>query len=201
MCVNPKPSVLIIDCHPEPLLEKLAPYVKWLEPHFEVSTVYFSQLESTEIKEDAAVVTGSEWQILKVPVPSLMQTLYREIQKPLLGICWGHQTLARAWGASITSKPFIQTIEKIRVLKRDEFLKDMGECFYAFESHYEHVVADETLLAHFDVLANSASCEVEAIRHKSRPLYGTQFHLERSGELCLAIARNFADIVERFHAL
>lgn len=190
-----KPSVLLIETHPEPSAEKLAPYINWLEPHFEVTNVYVAALESTSVSQDAIVVTGSEWEILKNPVPDVLLRLYREITKPLLGICWGHQTLALAWGASIISKPIVQTIEKMRVLKPDEFLQGIGETFYGFESHYEHIVRNPALLEHFDVLATSPSCEVEAIRHKIRPLWGTQFHPERSGELGLPFAANFAAIV------
>jgi len=185
----------LIDSHPEPTPDKIRPYIEWLKPHFNVRTIYVTELTSTEVKEDSIVVTGSEWQILRVPVPGIMTRLYLETRKPLLGICWGHQTLAHAWGARITSKPFIQTVEKIEVGKKDKLLEGMGERFYAFQSHYEHVVKDKALLKHFDVLADSASCEVEAIRHKERPLFGTQFHLERSGEICLPMAQNFAKIV------
>lgn len=192
-----KPSVLLIETHPEPSREKLAPYIHWLEPHFAVTNVYIAALESTIVEQDAIVVTGSEWEILKNPVPEALLRLYRETAKPLLGICWGHQTLALAWGASIISKPIIQTIEKMRVLKQDEFLDGMGETFYGFESHYEHVVRNPVLLEHFDVLASSPSCEVEAIRHKKRPLWGAQFHPERSGELGMPFARNFYRIVEQ----
>ncbi len=190
-----KPTVLLIETHPEPSAEKLAPYIHWLEPHFDVTNIYVAALESTTVTQDSIVVTGSEWEILKNPVPEALLRLYRETAKPLLGICWGHQTLALAWGASIISGPIIQTIEKMRILEPDELLEGVGETFYGFESHYEHVVKNEALLKHFDILASSPSCQVEAIRHKSRPLWGTQFHPERSGELGFPFAVNFARIV------
>lgn len=190
-----KPSVLLVECHPEPNPEKLALYVDWLEPYFEVKPVRVSQMTSTEVKEEAIVVTGSEWQIAKDPVPEIMTKLYLETRKPLLGICWGHQTLAHAWGAKVIKTKFIDKDETIRVLRTEELLYNMGLFFAASESHYEHVVPDRKLKRHFEVLAYSSSCKVEVIRHKERPLWGVQFHPERSGSAGRQLAFNFAKIV------
>jgi len=193
-----KPSVLLVDAHPQPTDDKLRPYLDWLGPHFKITTVLVNRFESPKISTDAVVVTGSEWQINRDPVPPVIIKICRETQKPFLGICWGHQVLAHAWGAQVIKKPFIETIETIRVSQPDRLLAAIGNAFYAFESHYEHVVEDKRLLDNFEVLASSGSCAVEAIHHKHRPLWGVQFHLERSGEICKPIARNFAAIVKEF---
>lgn len=187
--------MLLIEAHPEPNPEKLKLYTDWLEPYFEVKPVHVSKITSTEVKEDAIVVTGSEWQILKDPVPEMITKLYLEAEKPLLGICWGHQTLAHAWGAGIIKTKFIDKNETIRVLRTEELLDNMGLFFAAQESHYEHVVRDGKLKRHFEVLAYSSSCKVEVIRHSQRPLWGVQFHPERSGSSSKKLAANFAKIV------
>ncbi len=191
-----RPTVLLIDAHPQPTDDKLRPYLDWLMPHFEITTVLVSRLVLEKIKADAVVVSGSEWQINRDPVPPVIIKICRGTQKPFLGICWGHQVLAHAWGARVIKKSFIETIETIQVTLPDRLLATMGSAFYAFESHYEHVVKDTTLLNNFQVLASSGSCAVEAIRHRQRPLWGVQFHLERSGEICKPIAANFAEIVK-----
>jgi len=193
-----KPTVLLIECHhdPEEEKDKLQAYIDWLAPFFEITHVYVADLTSPEVKEDAIVVTGSRWQIASDPIPEIMPKLYLETTKPLLGICWGHQTMAHAWGAKVIRKNrFIERDEVIRVMKTEELLENMGLFFTANESHYEHVVKDKNLAKHFEVLAYSDSCKVEVIRHKERPLWGVQFHPERSGAAGRRLAANFARIV------
>jgi GMP synthase (glutamine-hydrolysing) len=45
--------------------------------------------------------------------------------------------------------------------------------------HNDYVQKDGLEEAGFLLLANSASCEVEAVKHKTKPFYGCQFHPER----------------------
>jgi GMP synthase-like glutamine amidotransferase len=47
------------------------------------------------------------------------------------------------------------------------------------ESHYDYVLKESLEQAGIVVLADSASCEVEAVKTKSKPFYGVQFHPER----------------------
>jgi GMP synthase-like glutamine amidotransferase len=193
-----KPSVLLIECHhdPEEEKDKLQAYIDWLAPFFKITHVYVAALTSTEVKEDGVVVTGSRWQIATDPVPDVITKLFLETGKPLLGVCWGHQTLAHAWGGQVIRKNlFIEKTETIRVERSEVFLDGMGLYFSAHESHYEHVVPDANLKKHFEILAYSSSCKVEVIRHKERLLWGVQFHPERSGSSGRQLAANFANIV------
>jgi GMP synthase (glutamine-hydrolysing) len=48
------------------------------------------------------------------------------------------------------------------------------------ESHYDYVLKESLDKAGMKLLADSASCEVEAVKHKSKPFYGVQFHPERT---------------------
>jgi len=194
-----KPSVLFVECHPEPEPENLKFYLDWLAPHFEITHLHVTAMTSTEVNQDAVVISGSKWQITKNPVPQVLSELCRTFTKPLLGVCYGHQTLAHAWGARIVKKSFLKKDETIRVARTERLLEDMGLFFTAHESHAEHVVKDGKLKKHFEVLAFSDSCKVEVIKHHERPLWGVQFHPERSGSTGMRLAENFARIAA-FHA-
>ena len=47
------------------------------------------------------------------------------------------------------------------------------------ENHYDYVLKESLGNAGFLLLADSTSCEVEAVKHKTKPFYGVQFHPER----------------------
>jgi hypothetical protein len=65
-------------------------------------------------------------------------------------------------------------------------------------SHYCEV---KKLPPGFELLATGDHCRIEAMRHRKRPLYGTQFHPEAYAEPFLhgkKLLSNFAKIVEEF---
>jgi GMP synthase-like glutamine amidotransferase len=190
-----KPSLLLINACHDADDESIPHYVALLEPRFAVRLVHLDALVSPRFAEDAAVVTGSKRLITRDAAPETLYALLRETEKPLLGICYGHQALAHAWGARVVKREFFEADATIRVSRPDKLLDGMGPEFPAFKSHFEHVLPDPRLTRHFGVPARSDRCAVEVIRHRRRPLWGTQFHPERSGETGRRIAANFARIV------
>jgi GMP synthase-like glutamine amidotransferase len=190
-----KPSLLLINACLDADDPCVGVYLAMLEPFFRVAAVHVDALASPRFVEDAAVVTGSTKLITRDPAPETLYALYRETEKPLLGICYGHQTLAHAWGARVIKKEFFEADADIHISRPDALLDGFAKTFSAFKSHFEHVVLDEGLTRHFDVLAASDWCAVEVIRHRERPLWGTQFHPERSGATGERIAANFHRIV------
>jgi len=190
-----KPSLLLVNACLDADDPCVGVYRAMLEPFFRVAAVHVDALASPRFAEDAAVVTGSTKLITRDPAPETLYALYRETQKPLLGICYGHQTLAHAWGARVVKKEFFEADADIHISRPDALLDGFAKTFTAFKSHFEHVVLDEGLTRHFDVLAASDRCAVEVIRHRERPLWGTQFHPERSGATGERIAANFHRIV------
>ena len=115
------------------------------------------------------------------PGCSISSKTYR---RPLLGICYGHQVLAAAFGALVKkdeTKHFGN--EDIFLNKTDPFFAAFPPVFKMAESHEEIVIRDNDLEKNFMVLAESRRGLVEAIVHRQQPLFGVQFHPEKSGEL------------------
>lgn len=95
---------------------------------------------------------------------------------PILGICWGHQFIAHSLGGKV------QYGEKgeyghsvVTVDDEDLILKGMPRSFQAWVSHRDEVVK---LPPGFEALAHSETCKIEAMRHKTRAIFGVQFHPE-----------------------
>lgn len=145
---------------------------------------------------DALILSGSPDLITKNAYSKSYLEFLRYNTIPCLGICYGHQLLAKAFGANILSCPTrIEKQETIRVIKKDPLFKDIPDEFLACENHQEYVALNDLSKAGFELLANSPSCEVEAIKHIEKCFYGVQFHPERSGIIGETIFKNFFDIV------
>lgn len=95
---------------------------------------------------------------------------------PILGICAGHQFMARFFGgeAQPSKSPEFGKIE-LHLLEKNPLFKGVPETSIVWESHNDEVTkAPDT----FTVLAESESCKVQAMAHKEKPFYGLQFHPE-----------------------
>lgn len=99
---------------------------------------------------------------------------------PILGICYGMQITCQTLGGRILPAasrefgraPCSQNDSK----KSDNSLFDgIPKTFTAWMSHGDQV---ETLTGDFEPIASTSTCPNAAIRHKSRPVFGLQFHPE-----------------------
>lgn len=135
---------------------------------------------------DALILTGSEARITRekhVELFSAVMELIQESSAPTLGICFGHQLACLTFGAEVGSLKFpVKRFEKVRILKEDEIFLGFGEGRFAWlaEHHHDYVKKRSLKGAGLELLADSLSCEVEAVKHKRRPLYGVQFHPEKT---------------------
>jgi GMP synthase (glutamine-hydrolysing) len=103
-------------------------------------------------------------------------------QKPILGICMGFEVIARAYGSKVIEmKDYITGFRRVVSTRRgiESFDKRL---LTQYENHIWHV--PQVPSKHFEVLAASAT-GVEIIKHKTRPIFATQFHPEKGGTLSL----------------
>lgn len=114
---------------------------------------------------------------------------------PILGICLGHQLIAKIFGGEVaTSDTESYAQVEIDILDEKALFKDISSPMTVWSSHKDEVnsVPDE-----FEIIANSSLCDVEAMKHKEKDIFGIQFHPEvhhtPKGEI---IFKNFYEICQ-----
>lgn len=98
-----------------------------------------------------------------------------------MGICYGHQLLAKHFGAEIAKKELRKDITAVivnkQLIQEVPYLQSLREPQYLLLSQYNEDFV-ETVPAGFDLLAFSKGCKVEALLSHNRRILTTQFHSE-----------------------
>jgi len=121
----------------------------------------------------------------------------REVDVPTIGFCGGHHRIAFAFGGKVGQMRLLRLGEKdpnpayhpgtykewgfkrVTILKRDPLFHGLGDVIVVQEFHAYEV---KELPFEFEILASTNECRIQVIKHRSRLLYGTQFHPEAYDE-------------------
>jgi para-aminobenzoate synthetase component 2 len=109
---------------------------------------------------------------------------------PIFGVCLGHQAIGAAYGATVNRAPELLHGKTSQVHHRgDGVLAGLPDPFTATRYHSLAVV-ESTLPDEIEVTGRTESGVVMAMRHRSLPIEGVQFHpesvLTQGGHLLLA---------------
>lgn len=193
-------KILIINSYRVTPEAKIEPYIECVKEFSSFQVIndveLFSHIQYIDF--DALILSGSADLITRGAYSKSYIEFLRYNTIPCLGICYGHQIMAKAFGVTISSYlKRIESNETVRIIKNNLLFKDLPPEILVTESHLEYITLNGLASAGFEVLANSPSCEVEAIKHIEKPFYGVQFHPERSGMIGKTIFKNFFDIVNQ----
>ena len=97
---------------------------------------------------------------------------------PMLGVCLGHQAMGQAFGGEVVSARAIMhgKVSDVRH-KGGGLFRGLPSPFHATRYHSLAVKRD-TLPGAFAIDAETEDGEVMGMSHKSRPIFGLQFHPE-----------------------
>lgn len=97
---------------------------------------------------------------------------------PILGVCLGHQSIGQALGGKVITAKTIMHGKKSVVRHSGEFLfEGLPESFEIVRYH-SLALSNQGLPDCFVVDSNTDDGEVMSVRHKTRPVFGVQFHPE-----------------------
>lgn len=174
---------LIIDNYlpNSPQIEQLYNVIKDITVHTVEVKDYSAITSGDDFKLfDAIVLSGSQCKLAEAEV---FESYAHEVdfikstEKPVLGICFGHQLLSMAFGEKVISTgEMLEGYYMIRKLQDNEIFNGLGKEFLVMQSHEEQV---KDIPYDFIKLADSPNCPVEIIKHNILPIYGVQCHPER----------------------
>ncbi|MDD7485218.1 MAG: aminodeoxychorismate/anthranilate synthase component II [Candidatus Onthomorpha sp.] len=104
----------------------------------------------------------------------------------ILGICLGHQAIAEHFGAKLHNlpHPLHGKQGKLKVVKPEDILLRGLSCCETIGHYHSWVVAWEELPECIEVTATDNENNIMSFSHKSKPLYGLQFHPESFMSSC-----------------
>ena len=101
-----------------------------------------------------------------------------ELRKPLLGVCLGHQAIGVAFGGIVERAPELLHGKTSEVTHNNVgVLQNIASPFTATRYH-SLIIKSNSLPQELEVTAKSESGIIMAIKHKTLPIEGVQFHPE-----------------------
>jgi len=167
-------------------MAQLAPQKNSIQNSIFVRRAPQEDLPKSPLGFDRVIVSGSKTSALEdAPwIDQLLDFINKtiELRIPFLGVCYGHQALARALGG----KDFVRKSStpetgwtKIQILEPSTLFKGLPSSFYSFSAHLEEI---SDLPSGMKRLAFSEGCRIQACQLENFPVFGIQFHPEKNLE-------------------
>lgn len=187
--------ICIIDCGSSktPQIESL------VYEHCDTHVVGMFDFDSAvDLKDCIGVILSGAPILITEKDPALYLDLFEWIKTttlPVLGICFGHQVIGLLHNALAHRQSEDRDWQTIEIIQECPLFDKLPSELELMEDHCEAI----SIPADFLHVAVSDSCVNEAMMHKTKPLFGVQFHPEVSGTHGAIILENFVHICERQH--
>lgn len=102
---------------------------------------------------------------------------FLSLDVPVLGICYGLQSLAHAIAPESVAKASKREFGRARIIidNDEDLFKNVKNNSVVWMSHGDHI---HDIPDPYKVIAHTSNAPVAAVRHKDKPIYGVQFHPE-----------------------
>tara|TARA_Y100000768_G_scaffold275968_1_gene211543 strand:+ start:460 stop:2025 length:1566 start_codon:yes stop_codon:yes gene_type:complete len=128
-----------------------------------------------DLNPKGIVLSGGPNSVTESYTPRVPQCVF-DLGAPILGICYGMQTLAEQMGGQVVSadkKEFGHS--ELEVINDSIIFKDLNKKINVWMSHGDQV---QDLPDEFNLVASTATAPIAAMEHKNLPIYAIQFHPE-----------------------
>jgi GMP synthase (glutamine-hydrolysing) len=128
-----------------------------------------------ELKPKGIILSGGPNSVTKSFTPRIPQIVF-DLSIPILGICYGMQTLAEQMGGHVVSvdqKEFGHA--ELEILNDSKLFNEIDKELNVWMSHGDQV---QDLPDGFKLLASTKTAPIAAMQHETLPYYAIQFHPE-----------------------
>jgi len=130
-----------------------------------------------DINPKGVILSGGPESVTTANTPRIPEIIF-ELGIPILGICYGMQTLAEQLGGQVTASKIKEFGHAAITIEQPSILFDgfsAGSSIDVWMSHGDHVL---TLPDQFNLIASTQSTPIVAMEHVQKPIYALQFHPE-----------------------
>lgn len=153
--------------------------------------IYPPNTSATKLEDNiwGLVLSGGPRSVVKEPIIPHDTGIF-SLSVPILGLCYGHQLIAKHFGGQLSSGEAREYGEAdLDILLRHTIFKKVPRDSSVWMSHGDHVskVGDD-----FSVIAQSGDGIITGVSHNNMPIIGFQFHPEVAhSEFGFTMLKNF----------
>ena len=188
-------KILIIDFGSQ-YTQLIARRVREIGVYCEIYPFDVSGEDIQNFAPNGIILSGGPETVLMENAPSAPQIVF-ELNIPVLGICYGMQTMAQQLGGSVVAEEKrefgaarVELHQHSALFTNiEDAVNEQGQALLdVWMSHGDRV---ETLPAGFVSVAKTSNSPHAGIGNEDKHYYGVQFHPEKSGQIGLQIIENF----------
>ena len=169
-------TILVIDFGSQ-YTQLIARRVRELDVFSEILPWDISPERIKDLNPTGIILSGGPESVTTLNTPRIPEIVF-DLDVPILGICYGMQTLAEQFGGQVTSSKAKEFGHAEIVIEETSVLFEgfsSGSLIDVWMSHGDHV---STLPDKFQLVASTPSAPIAAMQHSEKPIFALQFHPE-----------------------
>ena len=169
-------TILVIDFGSQ-YTQLIARRVRELDVFSEILPWDISPEKIKDLNPAGIILSGGPESVTVSNTPRIPEIAF-DLDVPILGICYGMQTLAEQFGGQVTSSKAKEFGHAEIVIEETSVLFEgfsSGSSIDVWMSHGDHV---STLPDKFKLIASTPSAPIAAMQHFEKPIFALQFHPE-----------------------
>ncbi|MEM8560662.1 MAG: glutamine-hydrolyzing GMP synthase [Pseudomonadota bacterium] len=175
-------KILILDFGSQ-YTQLIARRVREVGVYSEIRAFDLSEEDIRKFNPQGVILSGGPESVSTQSSPRAPECVF-ELGVPVLGICYGMQTMAQQFGGEVAQSNISEFgYAQIRLLTEGGLLHDIRDHFDdqgnplldVWMSHGDKVIE---LPDEFELIASTDSCPIAGMAHRSKPFFGIQFHPE-----------------------